>query len=76
MNIFSFLLDPANWSGPGSIGQLLLQHLPFHFLVLIGHEDGFAGLALRADVLDTVDEAFNEREAAIGRKGTNAGKAG
>ena len=29
MNIFEYLLDPANWTGPGGTFQLLLQHLGY-----------------------------------------------
>lgn len=29
MNLFSYLLDPANWSGPAGITALLLQHLGY-----------------------------------------------
>lgn len=29
MNVFGYLLDPAHWSGPGSISSLLLQHLAY-----------------------------------------------
>jgi osmoprotectant transport system permease protein len=31
MNIFSYLLDPANWLGPGKILDLLLEHLAYTF---------------------------------------------
>jgi osmoprotectant transport system permease protein len=29
MNLFEYMFDPANWSGPGGIWQLLLQHLGY-----------------------------------------------
>jgi osmoprotectant transport system permease protein len=29
MNLFAYMSDPANWSGPGGIWQLLLQHLGY-----------------------------------------------
>jgi osmoprotectant transport system permease protein len=29
MNLFEYLSDPANWSGPGGIWDLLLQHLGY-----------------------------------------------
>ena len=29
MNLFAYLSDPANWSGPGGIWNLLLQHLGY-----------------------------------------------
>src|SRR5215207_8732493 len=29
MNLFEYLADPANWTGPGGIWDLLLQHLGY-----------------------------------------------
>ncbi len=29
MNIFDYVLDPAHWQGPNSIGRLLLEHLGY-----------------------------------------------
>src|SRR5215207_2339154 len=29
MNLFEYMSDPANWSGPGGIWQLLVQHLGY-----------------------------------------------
>jgi osmoprotectant transport system permease protein len=35
VNIFGWLLDPANWSGPGSIPQRLVEHLGYTALTMV-----------------------------------------
>jgi len=35
MNLFGYLTDPANWTGPGGITTLLLQHLGYTALAVL-----------------------------------------